>query len=306
MSGDTGITQSAEAHLHERPYYAAAGTSLVLAFVWLGLWAANGALPRSESPAFFSTASQVLPILLLTFAVEKRFFHSEPVAQFSATAAVAFSLVMLGSGVGLVMAIVTQAVTGQPSLVLATATTYLVANALASSLALIVASAAESVGIGRVFTARTEIIVSGPLKTLGLMAASLVGAALIVLYTDGMFSDLFGAAPIHIALPTGVISVLWLAAALWVGGRDRRPALRVWLSVGTATAWLGVSLFFGWAVSSSGNGISLAEATGIFGAVFAPPPMLILVAAMRPALAAGIRARLKDRKRTGEPPRDRE
>ncbi len=299
------MTESVEARPHERPYYAAAATSLVVAFVWLGLWAAEGALPRSENPAFFSTASQVLPILLLTFAVEKRFFHSEPAAQFSATAAVAFSLVMLGSGVGLVMAIVTQGVTGQPSLVLATATTYLVANALASSLALIVASAAESVGIGRVFTTRTEVIVSGPLKMLGLMATSLAGAALIVLYTDGMFSDLFGSVPIHIALPTGAISVLWLAAALWVGGRDRRPILRIWLSVGTATAWLGVSLFFGWAVSSSENGISLAEATGIFGAVFAPPPLLILAAAMRPALVASIRTRLKDRRRTSELPRDR-
>jgi hypothetical protein len=295
------MTENVEARPHERPYYAAAATSVVLAFVWLGLWAANGELPRSESPAFFSTASQVLPILLLTFAVEKRFFHSEPpVAQFSATAAVAFSIVMLGSGVGLVMAIVTQAVTGQPSPALATATTYLVSNALASSLALIVISAAESVGIGRVFTERTEIIVPGPLRMLGLMTASLGGAALIVLYTNYMFSELFGPAPIHIALPTGVISVLWLAAALWVGGRDRRPTLRTWLSVGTVIAWLGVSLFFGWAVSSSGHNVSLAVATGIFVAVFAPPPLLILVAAMRPALATGIRTRLKGRKRAGE------
>jgi hypothetical protein len=298
------MPESLETYPPERPYYAAAATSLILAFVWLGFWAADGTLPRSDNPAFLTTASQVLPILLLTFAVEKRFFHSEPITQFSATAAVAFSIVMLGSGVGLVMAIVTQAVTGQPSPALATATTYLIANALASSLALIVASAAESVGVGRLLTTKTKIVVPGPLRMLGLAAASLSGATLIVLYTDYIFSVLLGPAPIHIALPTGIVSVLWLAAALWVGRRDRRQTLRVWLSVGTAGAWLAISLFFGWAVASSGNNVSLVEATAVFVALFAPPSLLILVAAMRPALAASLRRRIKHKDRTVEPSRD--
>jgi hypothetical protein len=144
-------------------YSLAAGVSLAVLVGWLAASAIRHQWVAVGAEGFFEASAQVLPVLLLTFAIERVFFE-RATSQLAtrAGAIVAFAAVLLVSGVGEVLALAAIAWTGGPPRGLRVLGGLAVTMATAGSVVLIVGFAATRSGFVLDLKAGLQILRKGP------------------------------------------------------------------------------------------------------------------------------------------------
>lgn len=144
-------------------YSFAGAASLITLASWITVSVANGRWIRVAVPGFFDAAVQVLPVLLLTFAIERVFFE-RTTSQLAtrATSIVAFIVVLGLTAVGELLSMLALVWTGGAPDALRVLGGLTVLLATAGSLALIVGFAAVRSGVVLDMRAGLRVVIEGP------------------------------------------------------------------------------------------------------------------------------------------------
>jgi hypothetical protein len=163
--------------------YSFAGTVSALAVGgWLLASVLRGHWVRVAGEGFFEASAQVLPVLLLTFAVERVFFERDTSRLASRASSIAAFVTVLGlTGVGELLSFLAVAWNGGPPDGLRIAGGVVVITATAGSIALIVGFAALRSGVLLDVRAGLKIIVKGTPDEFDPRASSAAAAGALVL-----------------------------------------------------------------------------------------------------------------------------